>query len=337
MDLSILIVSYNTINLLDNCLQSILNYKGDYKIEVIVVDNNSNDETKELLSSKYAGIKKIFNNYNYGFAVGMNQAYKISEGRIVMTFNPDAEIFNESIDAAISHLDSNPDIGLLGMLSQDSNGLVEVPCHSFKLFEKSFFLNLFNPKPSLNSNKMVGTKEVEWVWGTSIFARKKDLGETFFVENNFLFWEEYWLCKKVKEQGLKIKILLEHKMLHHISASFKKDKEKLMVIQILGDVNGHKAKINEFGKLKTLISYVFRIIDHSLLLFLLQILSLIKKNQHAERELSIIFHKSHIVAFSHLLLKGQDYQTWFQKEAVKFLNKGITPPLPPQTSAIWVK
>ena len=67
MDLSILVVTYNTKELIEKCIQSVLNYKGKYTVEIIVVDNNSSDGTSELIRMKFPYIKFIQNKFNYGF------------------------------------------------------------------------------------------------------------------------------------------------------------------------------------------------------------------------------------------------------------------------------
>lgn len=329
-DLSILVVTYNTKTFVEKCIQSVLNYSGPYKIEILVVDNNSSDETSELIKTKYPEVKLIINQYNYGFAIGMNQAYRMSSGRFVMTFNPDAEIYNPSIDAAICFLDNNSDVGLLGMLTEDSNGVIEVPHHEFHLIEKVYTFNLLFRKRAYNIKKVDKVMEVQWLWGTSIFARRESLGQNFFIEDNFLFWEEYWLCKKVKQKGFKINILLNYCMLHHISASFKADFEKLELIRILSDVNGHSAKLNEYGYFKTYLSYLIKVIDHSSMVILLRLLILIKKKNKQERQLSYINHVAHLKSHVKLILSGKRYQKKFQNYAIKKLNKGKTPSYPPK-------
>lgn len=333
MDLSILVVTYNTKDLIEKCIQSIINYNGKYTIEIIVVDNNSSDGTPELIKSKFPQIKYIQNKFNYGFAVGMNQAFRITSGKYVMTFNPDAEIYDNSIDAAIEYLNLNPDTGLLGMKTEDSNGIIEVPHHEFCLIEKIETVRLFfNKKHQPNNSDVV---EVQWIWGTSIFARKNELGDSFFIEDDFLFWEEYWLAKKIKAQGLKIKILMNYKMLHHISASFKADETKLGMIRILSAVNGHKAKINEYGKISTYSSYLVKVIDSFLMFFLLNLLQLVKKSKRTERRLMIIHHRAHMQAYFMLFLLGSSYQKQFQEKCIMFLNKGVQPTYPPIFSYEW--
>lgn len=328
MDLSILVVTYNTKELVVKCIQSVLNYNGNYQIEIIVVDNNSEDGTSEFIRKNFPKVKLIVNKFNYGFAVGMNQAYKLAFGRYVMTFNPDAEIYVSSINAAINFLDLNPDTGLLGMLTENSDGTIEIPFHKFYLIGQIETLRLFSNSTNFKESKSKEVIEVDWIWGTGIFARKTDLGDEFFNEDNFLFWEEYWLAKKIKSKGLKVKILLQHKLLHHISASFKTDFQKLEVIRVLSDINGHTARLDHFGAFKTFLSYLIKTIDHFAMYLILIVLSLFKSNDVLERKLSIINHMAHFKANFQLLIFGRSFQVKYQAYAIKFLNKGHVPVYP---------
>jgi len=329
MDLSILVVTYNTKDLVDKCIQSVLSYSGHYQIEIIIVDNNSEDGTSEFIRKTFPTVKLIKNKFNYGFAVGMNQAYKLAIGKYVMTFNPDAEINNSSIDAAIGFLDTNPNTGLLGMLTEDTFGSVEVPSHEFYLIGQIETIRLFSMKTKQPERITKEVIAVEWIWGTSIFARKAELGDEFFNEDNFLFWEEYWLAKKIKSQGLKINILLKHKMLHHISASFKSDFQKLEMVRTLGDVNGHTAKLDKFGTFKTYFSYLIKTIDHLAMFLILNLLRLFKSKNVQERRLSIINHKAHFKAYFQLFIFGSSFRARYQSHAIKALNKGSMPVYPP--------
>lgn len=331
MDLSILVVTYNTKDLVGKCIQSVRSYNGNYQIEIIIVDNNSEDGTSEFIREIFPNVKLIKNMFNYGFAVGMNQAYKLALGRYVMTFNPDAEINNSSIDAAIGFLDTNPDTGLLGMLTEDTLGTVEIPFHEFNLIGQIETIRLFSRKSKLPERITKEVIQVEWIWGTSIFARKAELGDEFFNEDNFLFWEEYWLAKKIKSQGLKINILLKHKMLHHISASFKSDFQKLEMVRTLGDVNGHTAKVDKFGAFKTYFSYLIKTFDHLAMFLILNLLRLFKTKNVQERRLSIINHKAHFKAYFQLFIFGSSFQARYQLFAIKALNKGSMPVYPPLT------
>ena len=89
MQLSVVIVSYNSIGLLENCLFSVQKAMRAIDGEIIIVDNNSNDGSKEYLPSKFPEAKFIFNNENLGFAKACNQGFKISSGNYILFLNPD--------------------------------------------------------------------------------------------------------------------------------------------------------------------------------------------------------------------------------------------------------
>src|SRR5688572_15065171 len=100
MDLSILIVSYNTKQYLLKSIASILNSRTSFSYEIIVVDNNSSDGSVSAIRDAYPQTHLITNKYNYGFATAMNQGYRVSNGKFLCSFNPDAELFENTLQFA---------------------------------------------------------------------------------------------------------------------------------------------------------------------------------------------------------------------------------------------
>jgi len=92
VDLSIVIVSWNTKELLKNCIQSVINETVKYSYEIIVVDNNSPDKSADMVKELFPNVKLIANNINNGFAPANNQGIKISVGKNILLLNPDTII-----------------------------------------------------------------------------------------------------------------------------------------------------------------------------------------------------------------------------------------------------
>lgn len=108
-DVSVCIISFNTKELLQNCLRSIEYHTHRVSYEVIVVDNNSVDGTQEMLTSLFPEVRTIFNSANQGFAKGTNQAVKIAQGKYVLLLNPDTVLLNDAIDKCVEFLKSKED------------------------------------------------------------------------------------------------------------------------------------------------------------------------------------------------------------------------------------
>jgi GT2 family glycosyltransferase len=122
MQLSVVIVSYNSIGVLENCLFSVQKTMQTIDGEIIIVDNNSNDGSKEYLPSKFPGAKFIFNNENLGFARACNQGFKISSGDYILFLNPDTVLSGSCLIDCISFLKTHEDAGAVGVRMLDEKG-----------------------------------------------------------------------------------------------------------------------------------------------------------------------------------------------------------------------
>src|SRR6187200_188171 len=122
MQLSVIIVSYNSMGLLENCLFSVQKAMQTIDGEIIIIDNNSKDWVKEYLPSKFPGIKFIFNNENRGFAKACNQGSKISSGDYILFLNPDTVLSETCLTDCISFFKTHPDAGAVGVRMLDDKG-----------------------------------------------------------------------------------------------------------------------------------------------------------------------------------------------------------------------
>ena len=114
MDLSIIIVSWNTKELLKKCLDSIYNNQADLSLEIIVADNNSSDGTAKMVEAHFPKVKLMANDKNLGFAAANNQALIIAHGQYVLFLNPDTEIINDGLKKSVEFMKQNQDCGALG-------------------------------------------------------------------------------------------------------------------------------------------------------------------------------------------------------------------------------
>jgi GT2 family glycosyltransferase len=122
MQLSVIIVSYNSMEVLENCLFSVQKAMQTIDGEIIIVDNNSNDGSKESLPSKFWGVKFIFNNENLGFAKACNQGSKISSGDFILFLNPDSVLSETCLTDCVSFFKTHQDAGAVGVRMLDDKG-----------------------------------------------------------------------------------------------------------------------------------------------------------------------------------------------------------------------
>ncbi len=118
---SVVIVSYNCLPFLSLCIDSLL-CKNDERMEIIIVDNNSNDKTIETISKEYPSLKIIANKENKGFGRACNQGISIAKGEYYLMLNPDTIVSENLIDEIIDFMQSHPDAGAMGVYMADGKG-----------------------------------------------------------------------------------------------------------------------------------------------------------------------------------------------------------------------
>lgn len=204
MDLSIIIVSFNTKDLLDRCLASVFVGLSDMKrsVEVLVVDNGSRDGSRELLNKKYPRVIKIFNKENTGFGKANNQAIEKATGNHVFLLNSDTEVIDDGIERLYQFNIAHPKSFVGGKLlnvdgtPQSSCGpAFSLPVVALMLFSKGDALGITRYSPT-------SVKQVAWVSGACIMATKHAFEEVgLFDEGIFMYMEEVDLLERAKKKG----------------------------------------------------------------------------------------------------------------------------------------
>lgn len=223
--LSVIIVSYNTPELLKKCILSVKEELNELKVkgEIIVVDNGSQDGVREFLQRDYA-MTVILNNDNVGFGKANNQGAKIARGKYLLFLNSDTMIEKRAFGEMINFLDQDLEIGVASCQLRNANGTVQAQGgdlpNLMTVTMWALFLDdlpiLGKLLPSYQSRKKIKqTQEVGWVGGTAMFVRKKCWDEMGgFDKNIFMYGEDVELCYRVKEKGWKIAINPKTSIIH---------------------------------------------------------------------------------------------------------------------------
>ena len=114
MKLSVVIVNYNVKYFLSNCLQSVMKAIEGIEAEVYVVDNDSTDQSVEMVKASFPTVKVIDNKFNAGFSKANNQAIELAIGEYILLLNPDTVVEEDCFRKCIEYLDKNPNTGGLG-------------------------------------------------------------------------------------------------------------------------------------------------------------------------------------------------------------------------------
>ncbi len=234
MKLSVVIVNYNVCAFLEQAIASAQRALQNIDGEILVVDNNSADNSVAMVRAKFPNVRLIENKDNVGFAKANNQAIKGSQGEYVLLLNPDTVVEEDTFEKCIAFMDSHPDAGGLGVKMVDGNGrfLPEskrgVPYPS-SAFYKLFGLSKLFPK----SNKFGAyhatyiaenqTSDVEVLSGAFMFLRRETLNNVGFLdEDYFMYGEDIDLSYRILKGGYKNYYFPETRIIHYKGESTKK-------------------------------------------------------------------------------------------------------------------
>ena len=237
MKISIIIVSFNTREILRQCLEALFRNPGSHELEVFVVDNNSADDSADMVRRRFTGVHLIENRENRGFAAANNQAYELAEGDYILLLNPDAFVKPGSIDNAVSFMESHPECGLCGARLVNLDGELDpsarrFPNSLYKLFTLSGLSDRYPSSRIFGRGDFKyfdhnSVMEVDWVPGTFTVYRREMLKETgLFDERFFIYYEETDLCLRAKRSGWKVYFVPEAEVIHVGGASAKTRKDQ---------------------------------------------------------------------------------------------------------------
>ncbi|MFW9929157.1 MAG: glycosyltransferase family 2 protein [Candidatus Thorarchaeota archaeon] len=232
MDVSIIIVNYNTRELTLQCLESIYKKTINIDFEVIMVDNASSDNSVNIIKERFPQIKIIESNENLGFGKANNLGIKVAVGKYVFLLNPDTIFLNNAPKLFYNYMEENNKKGTIGcvgtmLLDADKNSNVSfgyfptIKNEIGYIFKKIF--KRFKADKSLVSVKTENTTSfnVDFVSGADLFIPRKVLEEVGgFDKQFFMFYEETDLQKRMSDKNLKRIIIKEPQIIHLEGGSF---------------------------------------------------------------------------------------------------------------------
>lgn len=233
---SVIIVNYNTKDLLQECLASINNNVRDILYEIIVVDNASKDGSVDMVASLFPEVKLIQNNSNQGFGSANNSGVRIAKGKYVFLFNSDALLISDTVSSLFNFLEKNQDYAMVGprVVLQDNTRQPKI-CGElptvFRVFNDSMFLSSLFPNISLfngvNMDRLLKNEtSLGWISGVCLLIRKKVFESVDgFDEEIFLYSEDMDLCRRVKDNSWKIAHIDDFPIIHKCGGSTKTDKD----------------------------------------------------------------------------------------------------------------
>mgnify|MGYP001257560424 CR=1 FL=1 len=202
MDLSIVIVSWNTQNLLKSCLKSIIQFTKNIKYEIIVIDNASNDGSVGMIQSQFPSVILIKNKENVGFSKANNQGIRIAKGEHIVLLNSDTYITENSFYKMFIYMKENKEVGICGpkVLNPDHSPQ-STRVDQFKPFDTFLKITgLYNYKKEVERMDYNRVQKVEVIGGCCMFFRKKVFDTVGLLdEHYFLYNEENDICLRAKK------------------------------------------------------------------------------------------------------------------------------------------
>ena len=207
VDISLIIINWNTKQLLVDCINSIKEQTKSTSYEIIVVDNASKDDSVAVVSSLFPEVKIIVNPENYGFSKANNIGINQSSGRYVCLVNSDIIVLDNAIDKLVAHADTNNAIGLIAPLTVDENNEIRENCRKFpnlwNLFCEAVYLYKFFPKSYYLHGRAIPRNHIRKIYraenlsGCFLMARKEAVDKVGLLDERFYFYgEDIDWCKR---------------------------------------------------------------------------------------------------------------------------------------------
>lgn len=237
-DLSVIILNYNTKDLLRDCLKSVI---SDKRIEIIVVDNASTDGSAEMVKKEFPQVKLIVSKKNLGFAAGNNLGIPQAKGRYVLFLNPDTIVMPNTFKEMIKFMDKHPKVSAATCRIELPSGKLDQACHRgfptpWNAFCHFFGLEKIFPKSrlfagySLSYLPLDKIHEIDSGVGAFLMVRRKAGEEiNWWDEDYYWYGEDLDFCYRLKQKGWQIMFVPTVKIIHYKGAAsgIKKHSQKI--------------------------------------------------------------------------------------------------------------
>ena len=252
-DVSIVIVNWNTAELLHNCIWSIYKNTSSINFEVIVIDNGSIDNSIEMVRLRFADVKIITNIENKGFAAGNNQGVAAAKGRYVLLLNSDTIVLPGSIEKTVVFADSNRQAAVVGCRVLNADKTTQRSCFMFpsilNMFLSSTYLYKLFPRNRLFAREAMGwwdwgdIREVDAVTGCFMLVRAEAIERVGLLDERFFMYaEEADWCYRFKQAGWKVMFTPDCEIIHLGGQSSRKIRGEMLIelrLSILKFIDKH--------------------------------------------------------------------------------------------------
>jgi len=211
MKLSIIIVSWNTADLLAQCLASIFAHPPQALFEALVVDNASADDSVAMMRRRFPQVRLLENQQNIGFAGANNQAIRHSRGEYLLLLNPDTEVAPHALQTLVDWLDHHPETGAVGPLTLNPDGSLQTSAYPAPTLAGELWrlLHLDRLRPygvyQMKSWSLDAPRQVDALLGACLLLRRQVIEQIGLLdESYFIYSEEIDLCYRLQAAGWRL-------------------------------------------------------------------------------------------------------------------------------------
>jgi GT2 family glycosyltransferase len=224
-DVAIIIVSTNEAHWLRPCLRSVFAHVGDVDADVVVVDNESDDGTADVVAEEFPAAR-VVRSRNHGFSHANNRALMTCDARYVLFLNPDTEVLQGTFSELVRAMDARPTVGLIGVRQVDGEGHLYPTIRRFpnalRAFGDALAAERLPRRP-----RWLGEREIDfadydreiacdWTSGSFMLARREAIESAGFLDERFFMYsDETDLCRRIKTAGWEVRHLPLMTILHH--------------------------------------------------------------------------------------------------------------------------
>jgi len=236
MDVSVIVVNWNTRDLLAQCLRSVYDTMGDLDFEVIVVDNGSTDGSVEMVRRDFAQVQIIANAENVGFVRANNQAVERCRGRYILLLNSDTKVLPGSLAQTVQFMDAHPNAGLAGVQLLNPDGTFQASYTPFPTLWREFLILsgsgrlLIRPTfPSFGPQTEKGAQKIKgYVEGAYLMARREAVDQIGGLDERiFMYAEEVDWCHRFHRAGWEVWYLPQAPIIHYGGQSSKQRQSRM--------------------------------------------------------------------------------------------------------------
>lgn len=239
LDLSIVIVTWNTEKLILECLSAIYQYPVKINFETILIDNDSKDKTVKNVKAQFPKATLVENSTNIGLIKASNQGFQMAKGRYILWLNSDAILQKDSLDKMIQFMETHPKAGILGPRTFYPDGTLQLSAQQFPtpttvFLENTYLSMLFKKNRWFGQYLMTwwdhaDSREVDWVGGACLLIRRETFQQIGLMDERYALYstETDW-CYLARQKNWQVWYVPNIQVMHYGGQSTKQTSTALM-------------------------------------------------------------------------------------------------------------